>query len=168
MRNEKGITLIALMITIIVLFIILGISLRSKNGIKDEMYNSEDEAFKAQLQGIQHLVLETYVKYKQTGNENVFVGTEITWSSANSYLDEINSASGQSITLKENDYDENDVEQETKYYSLSTEDLRLLGIEKDTESYVVNYETGEVFNISKKVTNSNEALYIFASDKRTE
>ena len=169
MRREKGITLIALMITIIVLLIILGISIGAKDAIKGEINNSKDDAIKSQLAGIQQAVLENYVKYRQTGNESSLVGEELSWSEANTYLSDISTESSTELSLKEINYDQlTDVDAQKKYYELDSTELKNLGLEEDEDTYIVNYETGEVFNITKKVTNHNEALYIYVVDKSTE
>jgi hypothetical protein len=44
---------------------------------------------------------------------------------------------------------------------ISTEDeFKNLGITNNTDSYVVNYVTGEVMNITNPKNSSGEALYI--------
>ena len=40
--------------------------------------------------------------------------------------------------------------------------LKELGIEKETNTFIVNYKTGEVINKTQKVTKAGRALYTYA------
>lgn len=44
---------------------------------------------------------------------------------------------------------------EEKYYKLSKEDLKEIGIENEDDEYIVNYKTGECFNLTKKRSGEN-------------
>ena len=69
-------------------------------------------------------------------------------------IDEINSISGENITLKG-----------TEYKKLSKDDLEKLGITGEEDTFIVNYNTGEVINETLKVTKSEKALYIYSKSE---
>ena len=152
MKNNKGITLIALTVMVIVIIIIASVTVYSGiNSVK----NSKDKKYEAELGTIQHAVLENYSKYLSTkdlpkeGTTNYLVGTKI---------------------LKANDYDSNpSVEESECYYRLKEADLNKIGIVSTVESdieadtYIVNYATGEVMNETQA---TERALYVYAVDLR--
>lgn len=145
-RKNKGITLVALTITIIILLIISGISISGTiRGVKE----TDDSTKISELTIVQHAVLERYTKSKYT--KETLPGTEVDISEVQKIVNEINSNSTDNITLKG-----------TEYKRLSIEDLENLGITDEEDSYIVNYNTGEVMNESTKVTESGRALYIYS------
>lgn len=159
LKSEKGITLVALVITIIVLMIIATVSIGASTGIKGNIQSAKNNVAISELSQVQQAVLETYIKYKQTGNETYLVGTELTYSQAENYLKELDTK----LTLKQEDYDtQENVTKEKPYYQLSKENLESIGIKNTEDVYVVNYETGEVFNYTLKTTGGGEILYIEA------
>ena len=169
MKKESGETLIALIITIIVLFIILGVSIGAVSNVKETVSNADKDKLLANLYGIQYATLETYTKYKQTENENVLVGTSINWEDANSAINGISS----DIELKGINYDELaskgiNVGASKKYYKLEKEDIEKLGMDGIEDTYIVNYETGEVINYTEKMTVDNEPLYVGAREAETD
>ena len=58
MKGEKGITLIALVITIIVLLIVSGIAITATTGTKQNISDAKYDLIKAELSEVQHAVLE--------------------------------------------------------------------------------------------------------------
>ena len=62
---ENGITLTALAISIIVIIILASVTAYTA---KDEITESKDSKAKAELEMVQHAVLEQYTKYKTTKN----------------------------------------------------------------------------------------------------
>ena len=52
----------------------------------------------------------------------------------------------------------------TNYHLLQEEQLKELGIEDTDDEYVVDYVTGEVFNLTQKVTESGKSLYIYSKE----
>ena len=148
-NSTAGITLIALVITIIVLLIISGISITGTIRGKDE---AEASAQLSELNMIQHAILERYTKAQLT-KENL-PGTTIEKSEVQLIIDEINSISGENITLKG-----------TEYKKLSKDDLEKLGITGEEDTFIVNYNTGEVINETLKVTKSEKALYIYSKSE---
>ena len=75
MNREAGITLIALIITILVLTIIASVATYS--GV-DSLRQSKEEAQLAEVGMVQQVILENYTKYKMVKNEKYIVGTAIT------------------------------------------------------------------------------------------
>ena len=148
LRKNNGITLIALIITVIVLTIIAGITV----GVPKNSTNStEDATSLSELEMVQHAILENYSKSILT--KETLPGTDIEISSVQKIIDEINSKTNGKIILKS----------DTGYKSLNKEDLLSLGLSKENleETYIVNYNTGEAINSTKKVTNNKKPLYIY-------
>lgn len=148
-RKNKGITLVALVVTIIVLMIIAGISISGTIiGVKE----TEETAQISELTMIQHAILERYTSSIYTKQE--LPGTVIETSEVETIIDEINETCNSNITLKG-----------TEYKRLTKQDLKNLGIENEEYTYIVNYKTGEVINESIKVTESKEPLYIYSREE---
>lgn len=146
LRKNEGITIITLVITIIVLLIISGISITGTiRGHKE----TEEATQISELNMIQHAILERYTKAQLT--KETLPGTDIEKSQVQTIIDEINSISGEGITLKG-----------TEYKELSVADLEKLGITQEDNVFIVNYKTGEVINKTLKVTKSGKALYIYS------
>lgn len=167
MKNSKGITLIALAIMIIVIIIIASVTVYSGiSAIRD----SKEKKLQAELETVQHAVLENYSKYLLTkdlpaeGETKYIVGTKITYAEAKSVADRMG------VTLKTNNYDTDSSTDDTEfYYRLDKDQLRQIGVENlvedgvEIDKYIVNYATGEVMNESK----ANEiVLYVYAVDLR--
>ena len=157
-NNNKGITMIALVVTIIVLFIIAGISLRAFKKDDNNISTSKDEITKSELSKIQQALFENYFKYKQTGNNNVLIGTKLSLAEATQLFNTM----GSSETLKVTEYDEENPS--TFYYKLQSSQLKEIGFKNvsDDDEYVINYSTGEVFNFTQKKSSDGEILYIHA------
>lgn len=148
-RKNKGITLIALVITVVLLLIISGISI---TGTITDQKQAEANTQKTELTIIQHAILERYTKSKLT--KETLPGTIIEKSEVQLVIDEINSKLGESITLKG-----------TEYMQLEKTDLEKLGITGEEDIYIVNYKTGEVINKTQKVTKTGVALYIYSKNE---
>lgn len=147
-RKNKGITLVALIITVILLLIISGISITgTMRGIKE----TKDASQFSELNMIQHIILERYAKAQLT--KESLPGTTIQKSEVQTIINEINSLSGESITLKA---------KETEYKELNKTELESLGITQEENIFIVNYNTGEVINKTLKVSKSGKALYIYS------
>ena len=155
---EKGITLLALVITIVVLIILASITINiGKDGIKE----SKENTMLSELGMVQNAILQRKTKADLT-NET-YPGETIT--EANINLEETiqkindNRASGEEeISRKDSD--------DSHYYFLSTENggLEELGITNSEDAYIVNYETGEVINYTTKLTGTGKPLYIYAKE----
>ena len=157
-NNEKGITLLALVITIVVLIILASITVNiGKEGIKE----SKEDAMLSELAMVQNAILQRKTKADLT-QEN-YPGETIATAGINleEVIEEINDnrASGEEEISKK-DSDNN------HYYFLSTENggLEALGITNSEDAYIVNYETGEVINYTTKLTGTGKPLYIYAKE----
>lgn len=161
-KEKKGITLIALVITTIVLLIIAGISIGQLTGNNSSLTQSKDKTASSDLVKIQQAVIETYLKYKQLGNEIVLKGTKITYTEAHNYFNTL--GSDEDLKLEEPYAQISGTDPGLVYYKLEPNNLKELGLEHihKNDDYIVNYSTGEVFNISQKTISNGDALYIYA------
>ena len=153
-KNQKGITLIALVITIIVLLILAGITINmSVRGTQE----SEEDVLLSELGMIQNAILQRKTKADLTRES--YPGETITKAGIN--LDNVianinaNKATEEDMVTRK---DTND----GHYYVLtnSNNGFRNLGIKSAKDEYIVNYETGEVINYTTNVTESGKPLYI--------
>ena len=76
-KNQSGITLLALTITIIVLLIITAVGIGASAGIKGNIKKSKDNVAMSELSEVQQAVLEIYIKYNQTKNSENLKGIKI-------------------------------------------------------------------------------------------
>ena len=147
MKENKGITLIALTITIIVTIILSSIIFTTAKKSNTTVKQARISTKIYELQQVQQVVIENYIKYKQIGNEEYLVGTKCNSQDVlNAYMEELG------IEFKSTYED---------YYILDSNDkLKKLGIENSEDYYIVNYKTGEVFNYTAKKTEDGNVLYI--------
>ena len=147
MKENKGITLIALTITIIVTIILSSIIFTTVKKSNTTVKQARISTKIYELQQVQQVVIENYIKYKQIGNEEYLVGTKCNSQDVlNAYMEELG------IEFKSTYED---------YYILDSNDkLKKLGIENSEDYYIVNYKTGEVFNYTAKKTEDGNVLYI--------
>ncbi len=163
-KKEKGITLIALVITIIVLLILAGVGIGELTGKKNSINESKDKTALSELTKIQQAVMETYIKYKQLGSINILKGTRMTYAYTQSEFNQMGSNESLKIAVS---YDEsNEIDPSTYYYKLDNNNLLDMGLDNinNNNEYIVNYSTGEVFNITQRKTINGEALYIWANN----
>lgn len=144
-RKNRGITLIALVITIVILLIIASISITG--GIKEKKETEENEKI-AELNMIQHALLERYTKAQLTKEQ--LPGEDVTLSEVQNIINDINNKSNENISLKANG----------EYKKLGNSEMRSLGFTNNKDTYIVNYKTGEVINETIRVTDSGKALYV--------
>ena len=140
LKEDKGITLIALIITIIVLIILAAIGVKAG---RDSIRASKDNRLLTELDMVQHAVFERYAKYKLVNNTSYLVGTVVSYSEAKSTADKMK------VVLP----------QDATYYKLTPSDLKSLGLEESEYEYIVNYSNGIVMNTKVTETNAGEALY---------
>lgn len=140
-RENKGVTLIALVITIIILLIIASISIGS--GITGVEKATENKLF-SELKMVQHAILERYTRVMLTKEE--LPGKKLEQQEINELEQKLN---GESLKGKE-------------YYKITKNNLEELGITETIDEYIVNYQTGEVYNNTRHKTNSGKVLYIYA------
>lgn len=159
LKSEKGVTLIALVLTVVIILILAGIGTYS--GVSS-LTKSEDSKLSSELLMVQHAALETYTKYIATNkvvqNEEALAGEKLTGNedyivnSNGTYYFKYESEDNK-IKLKDNDI--------SNYYLIFTKDeFQKLGITNATDSYVVNYKTGEVMNVRILKNSKGEALYV--------
>ena len=159
-KNKKGITLTSLVITIIVLTIIAGISIMASKGTSSNISDTSSGLEKSKLYNIQQLLFENYLKYKQSNNSRFLRGIKMSYADAKTQFDTLGFTDGEN--LKEDNYDSRTAEDGEYYYKLQPWHLQEMGMDnlKD-EEFIVNYSTGEVFNITNKKTEKGEILYIY-------
>lgn len=167
MKNNKGITLIALTITIIVIIIIASVgTYAGAQALKD----SKEDAQIAEVGMIQQAILENYTKYKTTGNDMYLVGKKIEdYNEVFTVINEINSKSSEEyINLQISNWQYNFIinhelnPKELYYYELNQEDLKKIGITQEDDIFIVNYASGEVINKTLKNTRTGKPLYVYA------
>ena len=165
--NNKGITLISLAITIVVLIILASVS--TYVGV-NSLNQSKENTQLSELGIVQQVILENYTKYEQ-----YLVGTKITdYSEMKKIEKEINDKIKDDITLKitAETYDgikgqeTEGAQKEYYYYELDQSDLKKIGITQESEKYIVNYATGEVINKDVLVTKSGKPLYTYSVDTK--
>lgn len=150
-RKNKGITLITLVITIVVLLIISGISI---TGTITGQKETEESVQISELKIIQQAILQRYTKSQLTKEE--LPGISINITEVQSIINEINNKTQQNINLKGKEYKR-----------LNKIDLENLGITGEEDNiYIVNYNTGEVINETLKITQNGKPLYIYAKSEK--
>lgn len=124
MKNNKGITLVALSITVIVLLIIASISI---TGVVINLSSIDENIVESELTVLQNAILQRYTKYTVSQNPSILVGSTVTALTATDW-------SNLGITNTQN------------YKQLSVSDLANLGIDnyKTDFIYIVNYVNGDV------------------------
>jgi len=159
MKNENGITLVSLIVTVIVLIMLAGISVgETYNSLKDVRDNDS----LVELGIVRHAITEEYSK-NIVLNTNNFVGEKI--DNVSKKID-LPIKSNLSETSEEIDdfYTNAQIYSfenlDDYYYRLSPANLENIGIEDSEETYIVNYKTGEVYNETKKTTSSSKLLYL--------
>ena len=157
-NNETGITILALVITIIVLLILAGITMNmGKQGIKE----SKEDAKLTELAMVQKAVLQRKTKADLTGEE--YPGQKITEAGVD--LDNVIGDINDNKDTGEDAVTRKDSNNEHYYLLTDTNDgLNGLGITNSEDAYIVNYETGEVINYTTKLTGTGKPLYIYAKE----
>lgn len=149
-NKEKGITLVALAVMIAVLSLISGVGLYLG---KEAITQTKDSKLSAELNMVQHAVLEQYTKYKTTRDINNLVGQKLDISEVQTVATKI----GVTLVNIPTTYSNAD------YYKLNKQSLEKIGITNSEDEYIVNYVSGEVINITLEKDNSNNPLYIRAN-----
>lgn len=151
MIESRGITLITLVITIILLIIISGISITG--AIRSQKQTQESTQI-SELNIVQHAILERYTKSKLT--KETLPGTLIEKERLQEIIEDIKVKTGEQILLKGEEID---------YKLLNKSDLESLGITQKDDIYIVNYKTGEVINETQRVTTSGKILYVYSKEQ---
>ena len=148
-KKENGVTLVSLIITIIVMIIIASIPLNMSYKSIDE---SKDEKLNSELLIVGQAVINEYEKA-------VLLGYTINSAIPSNYV-------GTKIAIEELpegiswEINEEPIQFYKSYYEILPEELKQIGIEKATDTYIVNYYTGEVYNETVKTSSSGNPLYI--------
>lgn len=143
-ENNNGISMIALIVTIMVLIILSGIVI----GVGGNIFNeTQNDTSMSELKIVKQAVLEKYAKYIIVNDQDILVGESISKTEVESII------SGLGISLKSED----------GYYRLSPELLTQIGISNSKDTYIVNYMTGEVINSTKLKTKDNQILYTYGT-----
>lgn len=157
MRENKGITLISLIITIIVMLILASVIISSMDGSNSTTKTASSSNKIFELEEVQQAVLETYIKYKQTNNSDYLVGETCSESILLEYENEFGE-------IKFKDRTDGKINYNNYYMLNSKEDLNSLGIRNSEDYYIVNYQTGEVFNYTSKIDSNGKVLYVNAKE----
>lgn len=181
-KEEKGITFMVLVITIIVMLILAGVSINiGLSGVS----NSSDKQDISILYMVQQAVLGQYSKAMSLGNTEKKASDGETDQYFGEKIYDISEINVEKITLEGIDspfsditleYNTNiskaEVENEEFYYRLKSADLKNLKITKPgtdgntditketTDTFIVNYKTGEVYNETKQITTNKNLLFI--------
>lgn len=171
MMNKNGITLISLIITIVVFTIILSITL---NYGLSELHNVSNKKIEAELSIVQEAIMQRYALVKTANKLGIiakpaisnnksatedtyrpegFVGTRIADPNTS-----IKNNGFPNVNLLKNYSTSDTLPFEEYYYLLDEADLKKLGVEKGASnesnsknrSYIVNYLTGEIFDMANK------------------
>ena len=159
MKNEKGVTLIIVVITVIVLTIIAAVSITFSKDTINEVGNKKTMA---ELSNIQQAIFEQYVLLKSYGSEGQ---KPLTVATDDVFLEDDVDRPLELVGMRIvddsslNDYGfstykvtyTTDMPYENYYYLLTKADLANIGISDDSDgkdyTYIVNYSTGEVFDL---------------------
>lgn len=150
-RNEKGITLSVLAVTIIVLMILAGVTVNlgmySVDSTKDRKLQAELEIVgQAAITEYSKAIELGYIKDETTEIPKNFFGTPTsnpialpsgTWALSAS----------EAVGYK-------------SYFELNPQALKELNILNSVHTYIINYYTGEVYNLTEKKSSTGETLYI--------
>ena len=145
-KNQRGITILTLAITVAVLAILFAVSVSLGDVSVNE---TKDSKLTTDLNIVQHAVIEQYSKFKLTKNISYLAGTKMESNEINDIANQL----GINLVKIPDTYSNAD------YYKLSLQDLASIGIENAEDEYIVNYVTGEVINITKKITSDGKPLY---------
>lgn len=131
MRNNKGITIVTLVITIVILLIIAGVSVEIGN-ISVTAY--KDNILESEAKEVQSVAISQYQKYLAVKDKSILLGKKC---------------------------DENGNETENgEYYLLDINVLQELGMDKPKDTYIVKYSTGEVINKTTPQNSKGEAIHL--------
>ena len=149
--SNKGVTLVALVITIVVMIMVSAITIPV--GI-DHVNRSKDQKLLSEIEMVNNAIGQRYILYNKTKNVDLLIGTplelgEVETLASNRGIELVNIPVGFS-------------EEEKAYYEIIPEDLIELGFENAEHIYIVNYLTGEVINKTVAITGGGEILYTYS------
>lgn len=159
-KNNKGVTLIALVITVVVLLIISGItiSIGSNNAKK-----AKDNKLLTEVMMVQNAILQRKTKVELTkgnypGQKLTEIGMDI-----DVVISKLNSEKADKYEIIEKK-DTN----KSNYYLLSNSNggIKELNIKDTEDEYIVNYVTGEVINYTNCVTKEGKPVYTYSIENK--
>ena len=144
LKNENGVTLIVLIVTMIVMIIIASITI--KQGLTS-VNTTQDNVIETNLRMVQQALLEEYTKSKIQDDGGNFKGRKAV------EVEEFKSDINNSKSPLQGDKD--------SYYIVTSDDLEDLGIEvSDDQTYVVDYSTGEIWDLTNKKYEDDTYAYL--------
>ncbi len=147
-KSEKGITLMVLALTILVLAMITGVGIY---GATKGISTAKDSKLMTEVKMVQQGVIEQYVKYKTTQNKDYIIGSKMDIN----YVTKMAMSNGFELVYPSGyEYDD--------YYKLSKADMEKLGFQNITDEYVVNYVSGEVMNYTHITDSKGNPVYVRA------
>ena len=167
MKNNKGITLVSLIVTVIVMSILATVGVRV---VYVGMSDAKTDKLNTELGIVRQAILEQYAlaeavrKIEVLPNQpqvSFWLGQRIDNFSDISLPDQSQVESNEEVIRfyrKNGTY--HCTYQEDYYYRLTPQDLEKIGITKTEDTYVVNYKTGEVYNETKQMTSDAQLLYL--------
>ena len=154
MKNDNGVTLTALVVTIIVLMIILTISVDL--GVSS-INSTKDRKLQAELEMVQQACISEYTKAKQMGLlESADIATK---QPANFIGKHIQVGSLPTLSTGWVLSTEPTVSYKW-YFEVDPDKLEELDILDSEYTYIINYYTGEVYNVTKRESSEHVPLYI--------
>ena len=150
-KQNSGITIITLVITVIIILLLCGITIGMGMNI---LPRSEDAKLISELNMVQHAILEQYTKFKTVKDTTLLLGNKV----ESTEVEKIATELGITLVTIPANYSNQD------YYQLDKATLLELGIKNTNDEYIVNYISGEVINITVKKTSKNEPLYVKADN----
>lgn len=146
-KEEKGVTLIALAVTIVIMLILAGVGIYEGSRGVD---SANDSNLMSEAKMVQHAVLEQYTKYKTTQNKDYLIGSRMD----RTFVTQVAAQIGVSLVNIPSTYTNAD------YYKLTKTDMEKLGFENVEDEYIINYVSGEVINYTQRVDSKGNALYV--------
>ena len=172
-KNEKGITLVSLIITIVIIMILIEVSFSI---IIDEMDDARNDKLWGEISMVRQSVIEQYQKALAVGKTgvpkdseqlDVWIGEKIISQNGESFFsgtinEELERQGITNSDMFSYDYSNNEKckYQEDCCYELNPNKLALLGVEDAKYTYIVKYKTGEVYNKTKQIDYSGKLLYL--------
>lgn len=154
-KENKGITLGALILTVVVLLILLSVTAYNTIiGVDD----ATDAKYHSEVRMVQHAVLEQYVQFKTTKNVKYLVGDRLELSQ----VQQIAQERGITLVHIPDTYTNKD------YYRLTKAHLEQIGISNVEDQYIVNYVSGEVINFSQKADSKGNPIYVQADNFKAQ
>ena len=156
-KENRGISLVVLIITITLLLIIASATIyMGRTGISE----TQDQLLLKELEQINFVVGECYTNYIKFKNSSFLYGEKLTSAEITSFATENHITL---ITIP-NTYNE----KERAYYRLTPEMLNKLGVENCSNSYIVNYLSGETMNETKPAISTGKTLYTYTRNNFTD